>query len=74
MVSCLSNENPEKKKIEKKFKNFFFRFFFFLFFSQDFHYILRQETFDMGVFIYLMGGPDCENLKKYMWEGYFRGT
>ena len=38
----------------------------------------------MGVFIYLitiiiiiiiiMGSPDCEDLKKYMWEDYFRGT
>ena len=26
----------------------------------------------MGVFIYLMGSPDCKDLKKYMWEGYFR--
>ena len=25
----------------------------------------------MGVFIYLMGSSDCEDLKKYMWEGYF---
>ena len=42
---------------------------FFLGFS-----LLGQETLDMGVFIYLMGSPDCEDLKKYMWEGYFRGT
>ena len=27
----------------------------------------------MGVFIYLMGSPDCKDLKKYMWEGCFPG-
>ena len=36
--------------------------------------LLRQETLDMGLFIYLMGSPDCEDLKKYMWEGYFGDT
>ena len=36
--------------------------------------LLGQETLDMGLFIYLMGSPDCEDLKKYMWEGYFQGT
>ena len=28
----------------------------------------------MRVFIYLMGSPYCKDLKKYMWEGYFRST
>ena len=36
--------------------------------------LLGQETLDMGVFIYFMGSPDFEDLEKYMWEGYFRGT
>ena len=39
-----------------------------------FRTIFRQETLDMGVFIYLLGSPDCEDLKEYMWEGYFWGT
>jgi hypothetical protein len=28
--------------------------------------LLGQETLDMGVFIYLLGSPDCKDLKKYM--------
>ena len=28
----------------------------------------------MGVFRRSMGSPDCEDMKKYMWEGYFPGT
>ena len=36
--------------------------------------LLEQETFDMRVFIYLLGSPTCKDLKKYMWEVYFRGT
>ena len=28
--------------------------------------LLGQETLDMGMFIYLMGSPDCKDLKKYM--------
>ena len=35
---------------------------------------IGQETLDMGVFIYLMGSPNCEDFEKYMWEGYFWGT
>ena len=31
--------------------------------------LLGQETLDMGVFIYLMGSPDCEDLKKYRYVG-----
>ena len=71
-ISCPSNENPEKKnsknlekkiKLKKKLKKIFSGFS-----------LLGQETLDMGVFIYPMGSPDCEDLKKYMWEGYFRST
>ena len=36
--------------------------------------LLGQEILDMGVFRYLMGSPDCEDFKKYMWEDYFRST
>ena len=55
-VSCPSNENPENfffQKILKK--NFFVNFS-----------LLGQETLDMWVFKYLMGSPNCEDLKKYM--------
>ena len=58
-VSYLSNENPEKKIFEKFSKKIFFQFF------SGFS-LLGQETLDMRVFIYLMGSPDCEDLKKYM--------
>ena len=74
-VSCPSNENSEEKKIQKNFekltKNFFLKFlkFFFSGFS-----LLGQESLDIGMLIYLMGNPDCKDLKKYMWEVYFRGT
>ena len=28
----------------------------------------------MGVFIRSKESPDCKDMKKYMWEGYFPGT
>ena len=59
-VSCPSNENPENLKKKKKFLGF--------------SLLHGQETLDMGVFLYLMGSPDCKDLKKYMLEGYFRVT
>ena len=62
----------KKKKFKKFSKKFFSKFFWKNFFSG--FSLLGQETLDMGVFIYLMGSPDCEDLKKYMWEGYFLGT
>jgi hypothetical protein len=38
--------------------------------------LLGQETLDMGVFIYLMGSPDCEDLKKIyvgrLFSGYLK--
>ena len=71
-VSCPSNENPEKKNSKNLGKKFFFENFQKKKFSG--FSLLGQETLDMGVFIYLMGSPNCEDLKKYMWEGYFRGT
>jgi hypothetical protein len=40
-----------KKFLKKKFSGFS---------------LFGQETLDMGVFIYLLGSPDCEDLKKYM--------
>ena len=58
------------KNFEKFLKNFWN--FFEIFFSG--FLLLGQETLDMRVFIYLMGSPNCKNLKKYMWEGYFQGT
>ena len=33
-----------------------------------------KVTPDMGVFIRSMGSLNCEDMKKYMWEGYFLGT
>ena len=71
-VSFPSNENPEKKKFKKFGKRNIFENFLKNFFSE--FSLLGQETLDMGVFIYLMGSPDCKDLKKYMWEGYFWGT
>ena len=49
------NEILEKKIFWNFLKNFFSGFS-----------LLGQETLDMGVFIYLMGSPGCEDLKKYM--------
>ena len=48
-------------------------FFFFKFFEKKISgfSLLRQETLDMGLFIYLMWSPNCEDLKKHMWEGIF---
>ena len=72
-----------KRKVHCPLMSWFFQStditgnFFFLNFSKNIFSgfsLLGQETLDMGVFIYLMGSPDCEDLKKYMWEGYFRGT
>ena len=51
------------KILKKKISNFFLGFS-----------LIRQEHLDMSVFVDLIGSPDCEDLKKYMWEGYFRGT
>ena len=45
------NKKEFEKILKKKFSGFS---------------LLGQETPDMGVFIYLMGSPDCEDLKKYM--------
>jgi hypothetical protein len=47
-----------KKKISKNLKKKIEKFSGFS--------LLGQETLDMGVFIYLMGSPDCKDLKKYM--------
>ena len=63
-VSCLSNENPEKIFFEKfkkkeKIQKFLKK-------KNSGFSLLRQESLDMRVFIYLMGSPDCEDLKKYM--------
>ena len=54
-VLCPSNENP-KKLFPKNFENKNFSGFS----------LFGQEILDMGVFIYLMGSPDCQDLKKYM--------
>ena len=62
-ISCPNNENPEKFLFSKFFGNNFLGFS-----------LLGHKTLDIGVFIYLMGSPDCKDLKKYMWEGYFWGT
>ena len=60
-----------KKKFQKIWKKQFFENFLKKKFSG--FSLLGQETLNMGVCIYLMGSPDCEDLKKYMWESYFRG-
>ena len=59
-VSCPSNENPENYF-------FFFKLFFFPnFLKKNFLRIIITWTkiLDMGVFKYLMGSPDCKDLKK----------
>ena len=55
-------------------KNVNFFFFFQNFLKKNFtgFSLLGQETLDMGVFLYLMGSPDCEDLKKYIWIGLDR--
>ena len=75
-VSCLNDENPEKKNFEKKKlkkkknrKKIFFSNFFFSGFSS-----FGQLTLGMGVFRRFMGSPDCEDFKNTIEEVNFRGT
>ena len=74
-ISCLNDENLEKKKIEKKNfekKNpnyYFFSKKIFLGFSS-----FGQLTLEMGVFIRFMGSPDCKDLKNAMEEVNFLST
>ena len=67
-------------QVVKFLRIFFSNSFFFQIFSKIFKFsfsgfsLLGQKTLDIGVFKYLMESPDFEDLKKYMWEGYFRRT
>ena len=73
-VSCLNDENPEKKKLKKKnLKKKISKFFFSKFFFSGFLSV-RQPTLGMGVFIRSMASPNCKDLKNAMEEVNFRGT